>query len=230
MHAGNAPNPNANVPDSNRLTITRRDGGTDALSMDVFSVSNDSFLKSSLGFLPWVKASAAQDARWEVDYALGAAALLPPLAPTTELRLAMGRAGTPGFLGLIESEVDAPAFTRFSRVLYEGGLLTSTHNTWGDWLASLSHKVPELLEKQPNALSFDANDLVSKQTFSSRTHTGPAALKPFAEMAVRRANSSCATDAPKKVEGRARKPLIETVCARSQSTRRPRPSTFRGIS
>jgi hypothetical protein len=98
MQAGNAPNPNANVPDSNRLTITRRDGGTDALSMDVFSVSNDSFLKSSLGFLPWAKASAAQDARWEVDYALGAAALLPPLAPTTELRLAMGRAGTPGFL------------------------------------------------------------------------------------------------------------------------------------
>jgi hypothetical protein len=85
MQAGNAPNPNANVPDSNRLTITRRDGGTDALSMDVFSVSNDSFLKSSLGFLPWAKASAAQDARWEVDYALGAAALLPPLAPTTEL-------------------------------------------------------------------------------------------------------------------------------------------------
>jgi hypothetical protein len=108
MQAGNAPNPNANVPDSNRLTITRRDGGTDALSMDVFSVSNDSFLKSSLGFLPWAKASAAQDARWEVDYALGAAALLPPLAPTTELRLAMGRAGTPGFLGLIESEIDAP--------------------------------------------------------------------------------------------------------------------------
>jgi hypothetical protein len=69
-----------------RLTVTRRDGGTDALSMDVFSVSNDSFLKSSLGFLPWTKASAAQDARWEVDYTLGAAALLPPLAPTTELQ------------------------------------------------------------------------------------------------------------------------------------------------
>jgi hypothetical protein len=116
MQAGNAPNPNANVPDSNRLTITRRDGGTDALSMDVFSVSNDSFLKSSLGFLPWAKASAAQDARWEVDYALGAAALLPPLAPTTELRLAMAVVAR----GVLRPRV---SFDRSPRAPPEGGAL-----------------------------------------------------------------------------------------------------------
>ena len=97
MATANAPNPDGNVANSNRLQVNRRDGGADALSMDYFSVPNDSFLKASLGFLPWTKTSAAQDARWEVDYTLGAAALLPPLAPTTELRLAMGRAGTPGF-------------------------------------------------------------------------------------------------------------------------------------
>ena len=90
MAAANGPNPDGNDVNSNRLQINRRDGGTDALSLDYFSVPNDSILKSSLGFLPWTKTSAAQDARWEVEYTLGAAALLPPLAPASELRLARG--------------------------------------------------------------------------------------------------------------------------------------------
>ena len=159
MPGQDPPDPQALVPDPSRLQCTRRDGGTDALAADALTVSNDSFFKSSLAFLPWVKAGAAQDARWEVDYTLGAAALLPPLAPTTEHRLAMGRVGTPGFLGMIESEIDAPALTKFGKILFEGGALTEKHETWSDWLVTLTKKVPDILATQPHSLSFASNDL-----------------------------------------------------------------------